>query len=180
MLQITIPERDFYDERTCEFIRTKGQTLQLEHSLISISRWEQKWKKPFLGREEKTVAEFSDYIRLMTLTQNVDPLVYTNLPTWVFEKVSQYIDDPMTATRFSDKSTRSFNRETITAEIIYYWMIELGVPFECRKWHLNQLITLIRVCNIKRAPKKKRGNRELLNHYRTLNAERKAKTGTKG
>lgn len=180
MLQITIPGRELWDEEKCEFVTIKAQTLQLEHSLVSISKWESKWNKAFLGRAEKTTEETIDYVRCMTLTQNVNPLVYRYLTPENIEAVNNYISAPMTATCFFDEDEKSTSRETITAELIYYWMIALNIPFECQKWHLNRLLTLVKVCNIKNAPPKKRSRGDIMRRNAKLNAARRAKHHTKG
>lgn len=181
MLQITIPAKEFFDERTQSFITTKEQTLQLEHSLVSLSKWEAKWNKPFLTDSEKSTEETIDYIRCMTLTQNVNPAVYSAIDNKVIDKVSAYIESSMTATTFyNDENNRKGKREIITAELIYYWMIALNIPFECQKWHLNRLLTLIRVCNIKNSPPKKMSNKELISRNRALNAARRKKLNTNG
>ena len=180
MLQITIPEGEFFDESTESFVIVKEQTLQLEHSLVSLSKWESKWKKSFLSTTEKTFEESIDYIRCMTITQNVNPLVYQNITPGIIAKVTEYIDLPMTATTFKDDNNRGHSREIITSEIIYYWMITYGIPFECQKWHLNRLLTLIRVCAIKNQQPKKMGRNELANRNRSLNAARRSRLNTKG
>lgn len=174
MLQITIPEAEFFNEETEEFINVKRQTLQLEHSLISISKWESKWCKPFLGKEEKTGEEMIDYIRCMTITQNVDPMVYLAIPRSEMERIKEYIHAPMTATWFSDKEHRAPSRKIITSELIYYWMIAQNIPLECEKWHLNRLFTLLRVCSEKNAPPKKMGKKQAAAQQRSLNAQRHA------
>lgn len=183
MLKLTVPGYEYYDAKTNTFGSTKTITLQLEHSLVSLSRWEEKWQKPFLGKDPKTMEQCIDYVRCMTITQNVDPLVYNGLTSENFEAINKYIESPMTATWFNEKENKSFNREVITAEIIYYWMIALNIPFECQKWHLNRLLTLIRVCNIKNAPVKKREkglNRAKLNQRTALNQARLEKLHTNG
>jgi hypothetical protein len=172
MLKITIPAIELYDELSEEFISSKEQSLQMEHSLVSISKWESKWKKPFLSKGEKTVEETMDYIRCMTITQNVDDNVYNFISNDNIKKVKEYIDSEMTATTFSNDK-KNINREIITSEIIYYWMIALNIPFECQKWHLNRLLTLINVCNIKNNPPKKMGKKELARRNTSLNAARK-------
>lgn len=179
MLVLTIPKMEFYDESKEEFIQTDEQTLQLEHSLISMSKWESRWHKPFLSHEEKTDEETIDYVRCMTLNKGVDPYIYDKIPRTIMNQISDYIDDSMTATTFSGQSDSS-SREIITSEIIYYWLIKMGIPFECQKWHLNRLLTLIRVYEIKESPKKKMGRNEILNKNRELNEARKAKFKTKG
>ena len=180
MLEITIPATDYWDERSQTFISTNEQSLCLEHSLDSISKWESKWCKPFLSTN-MTTEETLDYIRCMTLTRNVSPNVYIFIPDSVIKQVSEYINSPMTATWFSeDKNGKKPGREVITAELIYYWMIALNIPFECRKWHLNRLLTLIRVCNIKNEPPKKMGKRATMSRNAAINAARRQQFNTKG
>jgi len=180
MLQITIPATEWFDSGSQTFIQTKEQTLQLEHSLVSLSKWESKWNKPFLSKGDKTIEETVDYIRCMTITQNVDPNVYLGITDSIVEQVMAYIDAPMTATTFNEEKTKGGRSETVTAEIIYYWMITLNIPFECQKWHLNRLLTQIRVCNIKNNPPKKMGRKELMARNRALNASRRQALNTKG
>jgi hypothetical protein len=180
MLKITIPASEQWDEIKGIFIYpNKEQTLQLEHSLVSLSKWESKWRKPFLTKGDKTIQESIDYVRCMTITPNVDSDVYNFLTKNNIDEVATYIEAPMTATTFSNNKT-SINREIITSEIIYYWMVALSIPFECEKWHLNRLLTLINVCNIKNQPAKKMSARELYNRNKTLNAARKAELNTTG
>lgn len=184
MLSITIPPFSFFDERTEEFIEFDKPThLQLEHSLLSISKWESKWHKPFIGNSltpPKTNEELIDYIRCMTLTQKIDPQVYLGINNDVLQKVTAYIEDSMTATTFSDEHNKKFNSEIITAEIIYYWMVALKIPFECQKWHLNKLIALIKVVSLKQQPPKKIPKGEYAKKRRGLNAARKKKYHTHG
>jgi hypothetical protein len=181
MLQITVPAlvREDYDEGKEEFVYTvieREQTLRLEHSLISLSKWESKWHKPFLSKKEKTDEELLDYIRCMTLNSNVDPSVYYRLSPDNYDQIEKYIGDSMTATTFSDDQNRKHNREIITAEIIYYWMVSLNIPLDhCERWHLNRLITFIRVCNIKNAPSKKRNKGDTALKHARMNAARKKK-----
>lgn len=180
MLQVTIPGVEYYDEETETFIESKSQVLSLEHSLISLAKWESKWKKPFLSKDPRTLEESVDYVRCMTLTQNVDPEVYDHIPPSMMRQVDDYISDPMTATWFNQRQQRRANREVVTAEIIYYWMVALNIPFECQKWHLNRLITLVQVCNIKNEPEKKMNRRQILENNRALNEARRQKMQTKG
>ena len=180
MLQITVPSIEEFDEETSLFLHSKEQVLQLEHSLVSLSKWESKWCIPFLAKASKTTEQSIDYIRCMTVTQNVPPEVYNNITQDLITEVINYIEAPMTATTFSKDEKHLANKETITAEIIYYWMVALTIPFECQKWHLNRLLTLINVCNIKNQPPKKMGRREILNQNTSLNAKRKAELNTTG
>lgn len=180
MLEITIPGAELWDESKQEFINTNTQILRLEHSLVSISKWESKWKKAFLGNQEKTFEETIDYIKCMTITQNVDPNVYNYLTKENIEEIHKYIGDPMTATTISENKNQPVNREIMTAEVIYYYMIALNIPFECQKWHLNRLLTLIKVCSIKNQPPKKMGKNELLKRNAALNADRRPQFKAKG
>lgn len=184
MLHVTIPaiKTELFDESTDEFIvvNLKAQDLQLEHSLVSLSKWEAEYKKPFIGREDKSLKETLDYIRCMTLTQNVSPEVYQYIPKGILEEIGTYMDAPMTATTFNNRDKSRNQGEVITSEIIYYWMVSLNIPFECQKWHLNRLLALIQVCNAKNAPPKKMGQQEIAERNKALNAARRKKLQTKG
>lgn len=180
MLQIVIPAVELFDERKNEFVSTKEQTLQLEHSLVSLHKWESKWCKPFLSKQDKSPEELLDYVKCMTITSNVDPDIYMFLTDENLRQINSYIDAPMTATRFSEDKNAKKNREIITAELIYYWMIALQIPFECKKWHLNQLLTLIKVCSIKNEPPKKKSKKDILSRNAALNAARRKQFNTTG
>lgn len=184
MLTIEIPDRKIFEETTNGegvFHTIKGQTIRLEHSLVSISKWESKYEKPFLSKDKKTRKETIDYIRYMTISQNVNPEHYNSMGQDIIKQVSDYIEASMTATTFNDKESKSkVNNEIITSEVIYYWMVALEIPFECQKWHLNRLLTLINVCNIKNQPKKKMSRQEILARNRALNDARRKKLGTTG
>lgn len=180
MLRITIPGGELWDEEKCNFINVKDHTLQLEHSLVSLSKWESKWCKPFINKKEKTLEEVVDYVRCMTLTQNVDPNVYRFLTDENITQINEYIDAPMTATYIHDPDSQGLGKEQVTSELIYYWMIALQIPVEFQKWHLNRLLTLIKVCNIKNTPPKKRSRGEILRSNAALNAQRKKQLNTKG
>ena len=185
MLPVTIPERELWDSAKDEFVNFKGQTIVLEHSLVSISKWESRWQKAFLEKGSKTPEELRDYIRCMTITQNVNPLAYLCLTKQNIDDITSYIDSPMTATTFSDTDKKSNRKQKITSELIYYWMIEAGIPFECEKWHINRLLTLIRVCSAERErldPSKKnkipKGKQAM--NYAELNRARLKAHNTKG
>lgn len=180
MLELVIQPPELYDEESCEFVTMKEQTLRLEHSLLSVSKWESKWCKPFLSRTSQTVEEMVDYVRCMTITQNVDPKIYLFITDDHIQKINDYIEAPMTATTFSEERKKITNRDIVTSEIIYHWMIAYNIPFECQKWHLTKLLTLINVCNIKNNPPKKMSRKELLARNRTLNESRKQALKTKG
>lgn len=182
MLSITIKGIEGWDEEKEEFVDIeKDRTIQLEHSLLSISKWESKWHKPFLQKTEKTKEETIDYIRCMTVTKNVESELYSRLTNDHISKVSKYIEDSMTATWFSkDAKQKTSSREVITSEIIYYWMVAFNISFECEKWHLNRLLTLIRVCNAKQSKPEKRNKREMLQSRAALNEARKKRLHTRG
>ena len=180
MLTILVPETELYDEKKNEFIQIKEQTLVLEHSLVSIAKWESKWKKSYLSSVNKSYDETIDYIKCMTITKNVNPLIYKSLNKEALSAIEKYINDPMTATYFYDKDERPSGPNIVTAEVVYYWMIALNIPMECQKWHFNRLITLIKVCNIKSNPGKKMSRREIITRNQALNEERKRKYNTRG
>jgi len=180
MLQLEIPTREFFDEDSSSFVVYTKESLQVEHSLVSLSKWESKWCKPFLSQTPKTHEEMVDYIRCMTIAQNVKPETLLYLPQSTFDAIDAYINAPMTATWFNDNKTTSKGREIITSELIYYWMVSHSIPFECQKWHLNRLLTLIRVCNIKNQPQKKQSQKEMLANRTALNQSRKSQYQTKG
>lgn len=183
MLEISVevvPE--LWNEETQEFIPAKEQKLQLEHSLVSLSKWESKWCKAFLSKEPKTTEQTIDYIKCMTLTKNVDPDIYNNLSNSNITEINRYIESPMTASVVPDIDQKSGVKDTPTAEIIYYWMIALQIPFECQRWHLNRLLSLIKVCNYKNQPENKRrmSNKELMSRNAALNEARRLKHNSKG
>jgi len=180
MLNITIPSIELWDEKDQVFRTSPEYKLQLEHSLVSLSKWESKWKKPFLTSKDKSTGETIDYIRCMTITQNVDPIAYSFIGKEVMQKVTEYIDDSMTATTFSQPKDKPTNKEIITAEIIYYWLVTFQINWEAQKWHLNRLLALINVCSIKNQPKTKMGRKEAQRTQRELNASRKSKLNTSG
>lgn len=186
MLTITIPEKEYFDDSTNTFFKVKKQTLTLEHSLVSISKWEAKWNKPFLSEQQKSMEEFIDYVKYMTLTQNVDPMVYNGLTAAHIKAIQDYIEAPMTATTFGPDRRKtgrgaSFKKEIVTSELVYYWMIRYEIPVEFQKWHFNRLLTLIRVCDIKGNPDAyKMNKRSIYEQNAQLNAMRKAKMHSHG
>jgi len=180
VFQVVIPESENWDETKEEFVQIKSVTFQIEHSLVSLSRWESKWNIPFLEKNDKTTEQIIDYVRCMTTTQNVDPKIYQRLTAPIFSQISEYIEAPMTATWFNDELDAARKKEVITAEIIYYWMIVQNIPLECQKWHLNRLLTLIRVCSIKNAPPKKMGRKDMLAQRKALNETRRNRINSKG
>lgn len=184
MLWVTVPDVELFDEETSTFTTVKGAKLQLEHSLVSLSKWESKWKKPFLKTEEKTTEELRDYIRCMTITQNVKSEVYKIIPPSIFHSVDEYINDPMTATWFREEKKKGGRDRVVTSELIYYWMTLYQIPFECEKWHLNRLLTLIRVCgaetNAAHNTGKKKNKKEMAAERTALNESRLKKFGTRG
>lgn len=179
-LSIIVPTKEFFDQKTNRFITVKEQRLVLEHSLLSLSKWEMKWHKPYLSKEHKTDEENLDYIRCMCINEPSDPNVLLALTKKNIQDIAAYIENPMTATTFHHKDQRP-SREIITNEIIYFWMTNFNIPFDpCQKWHLNRLMTLIEVASIKNQPPKKMSSREILNQNAALNAARRARYGTRG
>lgn len=180
MLNITVPSIRLWNPETEEFTYTSPVSLQLEHSLISLAKWEARWHKPFLTSKQKTPEELLDYIRCMTLTQNVDPDLYKKLPPDVIDKIVFYMNEEQHATTFGNTSNERPSREVVTAEIIYYWMVTFGIPFECQKWHLSRLMALVKVCSIKNSPQKKMTAREIQTRNRALNDARRKSMHTRG
>lgn len=180
MLQIVIPALEYWDEKKEMFVSEKEQVLQLEHSLISLSKWESKWCKSFLSTKELSREENMDYIRCMTITKNVSPDTYKRLTNQHIDQINEYIKAPMTATTFREGRGGKGRKRIITAELIYYWMVTFNIPVEFQKWHLNRLLTLIRVCEIENSPKKKQSANDILRENAALNAARKAQLKTKG
>lgn len=177
MLKILIEAGEVYDELKNEFIKIPEQELTLEHSLLSVSKWESKWKKPFLTDKGMTTEETIDYIRCMTIN-TPKKNVYYGVTNNIIKQVNEYIEDPMTATWFSNRN-RSTNREIITSELIYYAMVSYNIPFKCEQWHLNRLLTLIRVCSEKNDPKKM-SKKETYSRNRALNEARRRARNSKG
>ena len=179
MLKIRLPASDFYDEVNNEFVTFKEVTLRFEHSLTSIAKWEAKWHKAFLTKEDKTNEEMEDYVRCMCLDE-VDEITIRRLNRNDLDRLNKYIEDPMTATWFNDSHRGRPSREIVTSELIYYWMIQCEIPFECQNWHLNRLLTLIRVCDVKNAPPKKMSKSDLMRRNTMLNDARRKKLNTRG
>lgn len=184
MLEVVIPDQEYFDESTEQFVTVKGAKLSLEHSLISISKWEMKWHAPFLGDDQQSEEQVRDYIRCMTINSNVNPDIYKYIPSDIISQIEAYIRDPMTATWFSkggQSGPHMRNRSVITNELVYSWMIECQIPFDpCEKWHFARLMTLIRVRQERSKEPKKMSKRDLAARNAALNAQRRAKLHTKG
>jgi hypothetical protein len=179
MLTIVVSGVEMFNDTTQEFTTEGDVVLELEHSLVSLSKWESKHEKPFLGSDDKTIEEVLEYVKFMTLTK-VPEETFSRLSEANVEEINNYINAKMTATWFNDQPGTPQSREVITAELIYYWMIAFQIPFECETWHLNRLFTLIRVCNIKQSKPKKMSRAEIAARNRELNAQRRAQFKTKG
>lgn len=187
MLEIYVDPPEYFNNKTNEFVKSsiKPTTLQLEHSLISISKWESKWHKPFLENSNNlTKEEIIDYIKCMTISPGkVEDEVYLVMSKENVDDIIKYIQNPMTATWFKEEKNKPKSKEIITSELIYYWMVALQIPFECQKWHINRLLTLVRVCNVKNeesTSKNKMSKRDLMSRNAALNAQRRARLNSKG
>lgn len=181
MIKIHIPLSEGYDSITGEFEYVLETELTLEHSLVAISKWESKWCKPFLVNDEKSELETLDYIKCMVISDDdVSDLVVRSIPKLEVDRITEYIKSPMTATTVNKPDQKSKSREIVTSELIYYWMIAYNIPFECEKWHLNRLLTLISVCDVKNAPPKKTSKNDLMSRNAALNAARKKAMSTSG
>lgn len=180
MLELAIPEKELFDDEKCEFIYVKPTVLRLEHSLVSVSKWESKWKIPFLSKNNKTSEQSLDYIKCMTIGQNVNPASYLSIGPKEMKAVNDYIDDSMTATTFHEHTTPRLNRQVITSELIYFWMTQYNIPMECQKWHLNRLLTLIRIASVKNEPDKKIPMNTVMSQNRALNEARRKALHTRG
>lgn len=180
MLKLVVPDtRDYWDPAKEEFVRQPAITLSFEHSLISISKWEAKYHKAFLTREEKTGEEMLEYIKCMCITPNVPDEAFSRLTQEHIQQLSSYIEDPHTATVIRQQGGKR-NRDVMTNEVIYYAMFANGIPKECEKWHLNRLITLINVFSVKNQPPKKMNKRDILRQNAKINEARLKKYNTKG
>lgn len=180
MLTITVPATEGWDERTERFVHTQAATLVLEHSLVSLSKWEAKFKKAFLSNEEKTTEETYAYIQAMSLNGDISMETLACLTNENVAEINAYIESPMGATTFHEVGTQRRSREKVTAAIIWHWMIALNIPLEFETRHLNILFTQIRVENEKNSPKKKMSRQEAMAQQRRLNAERQKQYATTG
>lgn len=181
MLQIRIPGQESWNEKAEEFVSGPETIISLEHSLISISKWESKWHKPFMVVENLKGEELMDYIKCMTITPNVKDEIYNRLTKKNIDDILNYIGDPMTATTINERGMGGHrSREIITSELIYYWMVALQIPFECQKWHINRLMMLIRICSIKNQPDKKMSKHSTMQQNAALNAARRQKLHSRG
>lgn len=173
-LRLTIPASEYWDSEKMEFVNLEEKTITLEHSLYSIAKWESMTHKPFSTTKDLTQEEFLDYIRCMTITQNVNPLLYYSIGPEQIKIIKDYMSNPMTATWFSDNKKKG-RGGVITAEILYWQMIQLGVPFECEKWHLNRLLTLLRVCGEKSKPPTNMSKKDIYKQNAAINKMNKAR-----
>lgn len=180
MLKLVLPETEYYDETQNLFVTQEPKTLVLEHSLRSVARWESKWNVAFLSDKEKTREQTLDYITCMSVNKNIPDSLLQRIGNKELQTVSDYINAKMTATTITRRGTKRPTSEIVTAEIIYWWMIQYGIPPEYEKWHLNRLLMLIEVCNLKSGPQKKMGRQEQMAQQRALNKARQAKYKTKG
>lgn len=181
MLTVTIPDQEVFDEQREQFVTIKGMKLQMEHSLVSISKWEAKWHKSFFREERMTPEEMIDYYRCMTITQNVPDYIYTCMPGEVVKQIAEYMNDPMTATVITERKKKAkTSSEAVTSELVYYWMTAYNIPTEFQKWHINRLITLIRVCEAKNADPEMMSKKDIAKQNAALNAARRKAHNSKG
>ena len=179
-IHVHIPARELYDPVGERFVTVKETDIVLEHSLISIAKWESKWHKAYLSTTEKTQEEVLDYLRCMCLTKTADPSVFYALDAKTVKEIADYINNPMTATTIRRTDQRK-NHKIITNEVIYSWMVNYGIPFDpCEKWHLNRLLMLVEVLSVENQPPKKMATKDMLNQRAALNAQRRAKYKTRG
>lgn len=180
MLTIVLQEEEFFDDEKQQFVTQGGVTLHLEHSLVSLSKWEEKFEKPFLSNDKKTPEEILAYIEFMVLDDEIPPGVFDDMSEKVATQINEYINAKMSATWFSEIPTAPRSSEVITSELIYFWLVTYRIPFEVENWHLNRLFNLIKICNIKNAKPKKMSRGEIAARNRQLNEQRKAQLGTRG
>lgn len=180
MLEITITGREFWDSSKEEFVYFEGISLRLEHSLISVSKWEAKYKRSFIADGPNTANEIIDYVKFMSLDKIKDERSLSLLTENDFEKILAYINDSMTATKITNNAPSKKGGHKLTSEEIYYYMTALNIPFSCEKWHLNRLLTLIDIASLKNAPPKKMGKGDILRQNAALNAARRAKAHSHG
>lgn len=179
MLRLKVVTAEGFDESIGKFVEGDYVVLELEHSLASVSKWESKWEIPFLGSDKKTTEQVLDYVRMMFSGAEFPEELVQYLTKKNYDDINDYINAKMTATTFREIKQPA-NKEIVTSELVYYWMIALGIPFDCEHWHLNKLLTLIKVCNIKNQKPTKMSKQEAMAQQRDLNAERRLATGSKG
>lgn len=180
MFTVVIPEREFFDETGSRFVKMEGGSFEIEHSLAAVAKWEARHGTPFFSMTDKTADESVDYIRCMTVTPDVNPDLYNRIDNELMAKINDYIATKQTATTIKMRAGLKKKSEIITAEVVYYWMITLGIPSEYDQWHMNRLFTLIEVFNDKSGPQKKMKQKDILAQNRALNEARKTKYKTKG
>ena len=181
---VTVPKSEVYDEENDIFYEIKNEvTLVMEHNLIAISRWESKFHKPYLTKDTKTNEEILYYLECMTITKGVESYVYRCIPKSELLRITEYINDPMTGTtvRESPYAKKQGKEEIQSAELLYYYMFKLGIPKECENWHLNRLMTLMKVYGAKdEKPDGKASRSELIARNRAINARNRSKYHSKG
>jgi hypothetical protein len=180
VLQLTFKGTELFNDETQTFSEFGGFVLELEHSLVSLSKWESKFQKAFLAKGEKTLAEIYGYIEAMVVTENYPPEIFEQMTQEHLNQINEYIESSQSATTFGPIQNQRGRSETVTSELIYYWMTAFNIPFTCETWNLNRLFTLIRICNIKQTKQKKIPRSEVAARNRELNAQRKAQLGTRG
>lgn len=180
MLRIIIEGDELFDESTNEFSRVGDIVIDLEHSLVSLSKWESMYQKPFLSSEKRSTEEIFGYLKAMMLDADIDSNLVRRFSQKTIDQIQEYIDSSQSATTFGNMPARNGPGEVITSELIYYWIVSYNIPFEVERWHLNRLFSLIRICNLKNSKPKRMSRNEIAQRNRELNAQRRAELGTSG
>lgn len=183
MLRLTLPSTDFWDPRKEEYVQIGGYEVDLEYSLFTIARWESKWKKPFITSLPKfTRKDEIEWYKAMCMTEGIPDEAWMVMTPKIRQDIYDYVTDPMSATTINHRGPKTPGgpKTIMTAELVYYYMVTLGVPFECEHWHFNRLMKLVDVCFVKNSPPKKMGKQEAAQMYRELNARNRAKYNSRG
>lgn len=182
MLELHLPETEFFDRANSKIIRVPEVTLHLKHSLLTLSKWETIWEIPFLGEGKKTTEQLYSYVNIMA-GGDLDELTLSRLTSEHYEKLNAYLSSKQSATWFSESPNQRRSTQTVTSELIYFWMTTYNIPFECENWPFPRLMNLIRIASIKNDPdagKKKRNKSQMLSERAMLNKKRREQYGTTG
>jgi hypothetical protein len=172
MLTITVLGEEHWDQENEKFVYPDSFKLELEHSLVSLSKWESKWEVPFLGEKPKTTEMVLDYIECMILTPDPPADWISKLSKENIEEITAYFDSKQSATWFNDHHPEPKTGETITSELVYYWLDICDIDWQAQYWHLNRLLTLVKIHTVKQAKPKPMSRSEMLRRRRALNKQR--------